>query len=100
MQCKFNIKIKKKKVGRFSNYKDTLKLASSIIYNKFYRFSIAVKNPRNFSNDQIEVFLDETKSMLELGTYHDHIVNLQGISFVIDNETKKLMKVKDNEIST
>ena len=75
-------------------------MASSVIYNKFYRFPIAVKNPRNFSNDQIEVFLDETKSMLELGTYHDHIVNLQGISFVIDNETKKLMKVKDNEIST
>ena len=52
-----------------------------------------MKTPKNFSTGQIEVFLDETKSMLELGTYHDHIVNLQGISFVLDDENNKLMKV-------
>ena len=100
MQCKFNIEIKKKKIGKFSNHENTLKLASCVIYNKFYRFPIAVKNPRNLSTDQIEIFLDETKSMLELGTYHDHIVNLQGISLLLDNENKKLMKVKDSEIAT
>ena len=57
-----------------------------------------MKTPKNFSIGQIEVFLDETKSMLELGTYHDHIVNLQGISFVLDNEKNKLLKVHIYEI--
>ena len=52
-----------------------------------------MKIPKNFGTDQIEVFLDETKSMLELGAYHDHIVNLQGISFVLDDKNNKLMKV-------
>ena len=29
----------------------------------------------------MELLLDEAKSMLELGEYHDHIVNLQGVLY-------------------
>jgi len=37
--------------------------------------------------------------MLEIGEYHDNIVNLQGISYSIDEETRSLSKVCIVEIS-
>ena len=47
----------------------------------------------------VALFLDEAKSMLEIGEYHDNIVNLQGISYSIDEETRSLSKVCIVEIS-
>ena len=45
-------------------------------------FAIAIKIPRNDGDTQeIDLFLDEAKSMLEIGSYHDNIVNLQGIAY-------------------
>ena len=39
--------------------------------------------------------MDEAKSMLMIGTYHDNIVNLQGISYELDEITKDITKVSD-----
>ena len=41
----------------------------------------------------VELFLDEAKSMLEIGEYHDNIVNLQGICYGMDEEKRSLSKV-------
>ena len=35
---------------------------------------------------QIDTILDEAKSMLQIGKYHDHIVNLQGITYELDEQ--------------
>ena len=35
---------------------------------------------------QIDTILDEAKTMLRIGKYHDHIVNLQGITYEIDEQ--------------
>ena len=56
-----------------------------------YRFPIAIKSPLNVDAQEIESFLDEAKSMLQIGEYHNHIVNLQGIAFEVDDQ--KLEKV-------
>ena len=32
-------------------------------------------------NQGTSLFIDEAKSMSEIGTYHDHIVNLQGVTY-------------------
>ena len=37
--------------------------------------------------------LDEAKSMLEIGMYHNHIVNLQGITYEAANHNKELSGV-------
>ena len=39
--------------------------------------------------------MDEAKSMLTIGTYHDNIVNLQGISYKLDEITKDITKVSE-----
>ena len=41
----------------------------------------------------ISIFLDEAKSMFEIGTYHDHIVNLQGVSYIYDSVEKQFSQV-------
>ena len=41
----------------------------------------------------ISMFLDEAKSMFEIDTYHDHIVNLQGITYCWNNNEKKFSEV-------
>ena len=45
-----------------------------------YRFPIAIKMPKNTNTQEVALFLDEAKTMLEVGVYHEHIVNLQGIA--------------------
>ena len=46
-----------------------------------YRFQIAIKAPRNRSANETYLFLEEAKSMFEIGEYHENIVNLQGITY-------------------
>ena len=54
---------------------------SLIEFYNIFRFPIAIKSP-NFGNvDGIEQCLDEAKTMLEIDSYHDHIVNLQGVTY-------------------
>ena len=45
------------------------------------------------SNQDMEVYLDEAKSMLEVGEYHQNIVNLQGITYKIDEDGEKFVEV-------
>ena len=45
------------------------------------RFPIAIKTPQITDSQGISLCLDEAKSMFEIGSYHDHIVNLQGIAY-------------------
>ena len=46
-------------------------------------------------NQGISLFLDEAKSMLEIGTYHDHIVNLQGITYCWNSYEKQFSAVSE-----
>ena len=61
-----------------------------------FRFPIAIKSPRTNKTHEIDLFLDEAKSMLEIGSYHENIVNLQGISYTTDSETGNIAQVLHN----
>ena len=52
-----------------------------------------MKNSTNHNNNDIDLLMDEAKTMLSVGTYHDNIVNLQGISYDADYTTQHLKKV-------
>ena len=49
-----------------------------------YRYPIAIKTQKSASDQEIGLLLDEAKSMLEIGTYHDNIVNLQGVTYEVN----------------
>ena len=57
------------------------------------RFPIAIKHPKNLGDDEIRVFFEEAKSMIEINDYHGNIVNLQGIIYGKEDMEKKLPKV-------
>ena len=42
---------------------------------------MAIKTPKSNTLNEMNVFLDEVKSMLEIKGHHDNIVNLQGITY-------------------
>ena len=42
---------------------------------------MAIKVPKNGSKTEVNEFLEEVKSMLQIKAYHDNIVNLQGITY-------------------
>ena len=46
----------------------------------------------------IEQFLDEAKSMIKIDTYHDHIVNLQGVTYTWDAKEKMFTDVSDKNL--
>ena len=69
----------------------THEMSHSKTYVPWNRFAIAIKVPNQGIG--VELFLDEAKSMLEIGEYHDNIVNLQGICYSIDEETRSLSNV-------
>ena len=50
------------------------------------RFPIAIKTLLNADAFKIDTILDEAKTMLHIGKYHDHIVNLQGITYEIGEQ--------------
>ena len=47
----------------------------------FLRFPVAIKFAQNIGTEKTALFLDEAKTMLQIGSYHDFIVNLQGIIY-------------------
>ena len=59
-----------------------------------HRFFIAIKSPINVDAQEIQLFLDEAKSMLQIGEYHNHIVNLQGIAYEVNDQDNQLAKVR------
>ena len=42
---------------------------------------------------EIDLCLDEAKSMLEIGAYHDNIVNLQGVTYKKNYQEGNLTEV-------
>ena len=51
------------------------------MYSFLNRFPIAIKCAQNIGSEKTSLFLDEAKTMLQIGSYHDFIVNLQGIIY-------------------
>ena len=52
----------------------------------FNSFPIAIKTCLKVDPEEFDSILDEAKSMFQVGKYHNHIVNLQGITFGEDDE--------------
>ena len=80
------------------NYKELyslhLFLGFAILYNLFCRFPIAIKTLLSADPKEVDSILNEAKSMLEIGRYHNHIVNLQGITYDSSDQDKVLSGVR------
>ena len=46
-----------------------------------FRYPVAIKKPKVNTQKEVNAFLEEVKSMLEINAYHENIVNLQGITY-------------------
>ena len=42
---------------------------------------------------ELQLFLEEAKSMVQIDEYHNHIVNLQGIIYEHDDQQSETLKV-------
>ena len=82
--------------------KDTM---SSDKSNQFFSFNIAIKSnryapPNNLAQNGVDscmgALMEEAKSMLEVGSYHENIVNLQGVTCLIENGTLHQVCVPSN----
>ena len=56
-------------------------------------FPIAIKYPSSKELQNIDLFLEEAKTMLRIGSYHDYIVNLQGLIYNDDEGENKIPEV-------
>ena len=72
-----------------------LSITIYVLFILFYHFSfpIAIKKPNTKHITENNALLDEAKTMLEVGSYHESIVNLQGIDYETDNNGKTLSEV-------
>ena len=52
-----------------------------------------MKTPLGVDPHEFDSILDEAKSMAQIGRYHNHIVNLQGITFEVCKVTKQPIMV-------
>ena len=59
----------------------------------FIRYPIAIKTSQNIDPQEFNSILDEAKSMIQVGKYHNHIVNLQGITFKVEKDNGILSEV-------
>ena len=59
----------------------------------YFRYPVAIKIPKNQAEREVYVFLEEVKSMLEIKTYHDNIVNLQGITYKRSRNDASIIEV-------
>ena len=57
------------------------------------RFPVAIKCAQNIGPEKTTLFLDEAKTMLQIGSYHDFIVNLQGIIYNTNNAEDQQLEV-------
>ena len=71
-----------------------LLLGFAMLYNLFCRFPIAIKTLLSADPKEVDSILNEAKSMLEIGRYHNHIVNLQGITYDSSDQDKVLSGVR------
>lgn len=83
-----------------------------LTYYLWIRFSVAIKSTRSLSpntkadvrgnnydsdskdNADVDLLIDEAKTMLSIGAYHENIVNLQGIGYEIDQNNKCISQVR------
>ena len=56
-------------------------------------FPIAIKYPSSEELQNIDLFLEEAKTMLRIGSYHDYIVNLQGLIYNNDEGGNEIPEV-------
>ena len=56
-------------------------------------FPIAIKYPSSKDLQNVDLLLEEAKTMLRIGSYHDYIVNLQGIIYNNDGGGNKILEV-------
>ena len=64
------------------------------IFIPLHRFPIAIKTPITVNGKEIKWFLEEVKNMVQIGEYHIHIVNLQGILYEVNVTDKQLTTVR------
>ena len=57
------------------------------------RFPVAIKCAQNVGPEKRTLFLDEAKTMLQIGSYHDFIVNLQGIIYNTNSNEDQALEV-------
>ena len=62
--------------------------------NLFLRFPIAIKTPISLDPKELDTMLDEAKNMIQLEKYHDHIVNLQGLTCEVNKGNHHLSTVR------
>ena len=70
-----------------------MKMCLIPVYIFFARFPIAIKTSQNVDPEESDSILDEAKSMFQVGKYHNHIVNLQGITFGVIKAGERLSEV-------
>ena len=58
-----------------------------------FRFWVAIKTSLRQESEDISSLLEEAKSMVQIGQYHDHIVNLQGLIYEHSKVETNLCKV-------
>ena len=68
-------------------------LITNINLTPCYRFPVAIKHPQKLGENDMKLFFEEAKSMLEINDYHENIVNLQGIAYGKEDIQNKLPKV-------
>ena len=63
--------------------------------------SSMIENEENdVSNDaDLDLLMDEAKTMYSIGGYHENIINLQGISYTPDFKTGNLRQVSVNYVN-
>ena len=61
----------------------------------FISFTVAVKSPIALDGKEVVYLMEEVKNMLRIGTYHPHIVNLQGVICEVQKEDQRLTNVSN-----
>ena len=69
---------------------------TTYIYHIPFRFPVAIKTSKSEAFQGIEMILDEAKTMIEIGAYHNHIVNLQGVTYSLNLEEKRFLDVSND----
>ena len=68
-----------------------------LLTGQSFDFNLKENEENDVSNDpDLELLMDEAKTMYSIGGYHENIINLQGISYTPDFKTGNLRQVSVN----
>ena len=81
----------------FSTFK-SLSFYTTLPSAMFFSFPIAIKSSKLGDTQSVSLLMDEAKSMIEIGIYHNHIVNLQGVTLGFNPKTHQLTDVSIQKI--